>query len=129
MARTGDLLDGFDDLFADTFGDPLVVRNFTEGARDDYGDTAKTLDSEVETLAQIERPDDPQEVSRASGQTTTTDVEILLSADVDVSDGSDERPYPSELSPDGFATTYTAVAVFDERNGAQRVDAVSAEQS
>lgn len=108
----------------DLFGRNLTVRNFTSGVADDWGDSEKTLDTEVVIEGVIEQPSEPAEVSTAQGQTTTIDAEIWLPDETVVTDGSDVRPYPSEII-DIDGTTYTVVEVFTDGTGFYRVDAVS----
>jgi hypothetical protein len=109
----------------DYFGRDVIVRNFTEGAVDDYGDSDRVLDAEITVQGMVTQPSDPAEVSTPYGQTTTIDAEIFVPDETLVTDGSDLRPYPTEIRDPVNGTTYTAVEVFDENNGWLRVDAVS----
>lgn len=109
----------------DYFGRSLLVRNFSEGSVDEYGDRSRSLDSEITIEGMLTQPDDPQEVSSTQGQTTTVDAEILVPEGTTVTDGSDSMPYPSEIRDVETGQTYTCIEVFAEDNGWLRVTAVS----
>lgn len=134
MARTntGERIAALDDAFEDWFETELTVRNYVDGADGadgdaEYGDSSKTLDETIQTTGQVEQPQEPVEVSTASGQTTTVDAEILLPDDVAVTDGTDTNPYPSEIeTPAGVI--YHVSHVFDEQNGRLRVFGIDTEE-
>jgi hypothetical protein len=129
MTKAGDIIDSHSGVLSEWLEETLTVRNYVEGTADDYGDESPTLssDSPHQASGRVELPDDPQQVSRASGETTIADAEILIDDAVPVSDGGDEFPFPSEIE-DENGVVYEAAHVFDEGNGRLRVQAVDSEQ-
>lgn len=148
MTRAGDIINANSGLLSDWFEEPLTVRNYVAGAADDYGDADKQLSSEspIETVGRVEMSDDPQEVSRGSGETTVADVDILLPSDVVISDGSNVTStesgvayggsstpedsalvYPSEIETEA-GVVYEVAHIHDEMNGRYRVLAVDSEE-
>ncbi|MFC5970075.1 hypothetical protein ACFPYI_01905 [Halomarina salina] len=134
MARTntGERLAALDDAFEDWFETALTVRNYVDGGDSaagdaEYGDTSKTLEETIQTHGQVEQPQEPVKTSTASGQSTTVDAEILLPDEVDVYDGREGHPYPSEIeTPAGVI--YHVTHVFDELNGRLRVYGIDSEE-
>lgn len=135
MSRITDLIEGHEERFTKWFEDPLIVRNYVEGATDEYGDTDRQLhpDSPIETTGQIDQSTEPIVTSRSTGQETAVDVVVYLPDDVLVTDGGGtdetetELPWPSEIeAQDG--TIYTVTSVFDEGYGRLRCHALDTEE-
>jgi hypothetical protein len=74
------------------------VRTFTEGARDEYGDTGRVVDDDVvremqfdrEPEQQVDDPSGPFERAAAVAFADESDLPYL-------SDGDADRPYPSQI--------------------------------
>lgn len=135
MARTGDILNNYDDLFSDLFEDPVEVYNYLEGPEDEYGDHERDPhpSNPISTTGQIEYPTEPVVVTSPTGQETTLDAVIYLPDDTLVTDGGTtddqdrELPWPSEVV-DANDRRHTVVNVVDEGNGRLRCDAIDTEE-
>lgn len=135
--KAGDILAGFDSVYADWFEADVTVRNYIDPedagvSTDPYGDAAandrKPLhpDSPISTTAQIEPSTGT--TSDYHGQTYgiegAVDAEIYLDDSILISGGGEtdtngnELAYPSEVE-DGDGRVYIVVETFDEGNGQQ----------
>lgn len=137
--KAGDILSGFDDVYADWFEASVTVRNYLSPedanvSSDAYGDATpnerKPLhpDSPLSTTAQIQPS--TGSTSDYHGQTYgiegAVDVEIFLDESILITGGgatdSQDRhlAYPSEVE-DGDGRVYDVIDTFDEGNGTQLV--------
>lgn len=138
--KAGDILAGFDSVYADWFEADVTVRNYISPedagvSSDDYGDASpndrKPLhpDSPISTTAQIEPSTGSGDFTgQTYGLEGAVDVEIYLDASILISGGGDTDSngntlaYPSEVEA-GDGRVFDVIEVFDEGNGQQLVAA------
>jgi len=129
MSEIGDLLDSHSDTFDRFLADEIEMRNFTEGDMDARRDRAKVVDEGASGTveATVSQDTTPQEVSGPGGESHVVDATIILDDGHTVSDGTDDRPQPTEfVRPGPSGNRWVVVSVFNEGNGALRCACVNA---
>lgn len=127
MSEIGSIIDEYSDAFEEYHYSTVELRNFVAGELDARRDPSKELDVEAsaQVEAQIVQNSTPEQVVAPTGETHVVDAEIHLDDRHVVSDGTDDRAYPTEFrEPDG--NTWVVVSTFDEGNGSVRCDATNA---
>lgn len=126
MSRIGDMLDRQSAAFERHFGDELVVRNYTAGAKDDWDDEAKNEhpDSPQTVQGQSQVRGRPSVESEGTGLYTETDRVFFIPTDAFVTTNNDtwngtSVDFPTEVE-DTDGRVYVIVSVQDQRNGVYR---------
>lgn len=132
MSKIGDILGGYDDVFAEWFEDDLLVTNYEvqesppdHDQWDDPNEKQVTTDSPIAVSGQI---DPVSALSEAEPWSRDIDADVVIFVDegTTISDGDQpEMPYPSDVEAVGSFKTYRITQITKEGNGVLRCFATS----